>query len=264
MFLSALGLLSVSASAVTAFAADGVETISAGAIGQLSPDELLSLLDTWNLKKPFVTCFTEQAIDGDAIVNSGKGLVQAACPSVPLLQWDRLWRRLSPYLSPERTTGSGGGGDFVVDNEATASFENNRRLNDDDDELSGFSGVHMKTNMSAVRFGNDRAIYRSEEGLGVLSPHLNVDGDLLWSGMSSLDGNITDHNKRLKALEALAADLDSRVSTVETTVQECALLFRARACMDSITAYHDQSYFVSTYEGTVHGGEYECRLPEYR
>lgn len=197
-----------------------------------SPGALLTVTESWNLRKAFETCFTDLEIDGDTLMHSKRELLQEACPDVPLLQWDRLWRRVDEFRPTAAAT----------DSDPASSPR--RRLNAD----GAGTGIHMVDNSSAIIFGNgdEYALTRSDGALNVNAPTLNVRGDVHWQGASPLDVNISALVQRLN-------DLEAQLDETTDTAQECSLQFQARACMSSTSQLHDQSHFFSSYSGHIHG-----------
>ena len=182
----------------SASAAGTAQDITHEDVASADPQALIDILDQWNLKGPLEPCFVQQSFDGDTLVHSSRDLIQGACPEVPLVQWDRLWRRLTPLGIVE-------GKPTTARVDADASVSSNRVLSSagaSDGPLQGYSGVSINTNQSAVMFGKGRAVYRDDEGLRVMAPKLHVDGSVTWDGSSPLDANVTAHSDRLAALES--------------------------------------------------------------
>ena len=213
-------------------------------------DSVMSLLDEWGLRRFFEDCFAEQAVDGEALVYSQPEFFQDACPQVPMLQWDRLWRRLAPLQQVSKTSPPKGV-DTSLDSEAPSG---GRRLADSG-RFDGYSGVSIAQNSSAVFFAADRAIYRHDDGLAVWTPNFKVEGDVHWEGSSPLDANITALEWRIRQLEAQLNTTESDINELQdvTLSRQCELLFQGRVCMSATTALHDESFFYSSYHGHVHG-----------
>ena len=57
-----------------------------------------------------------------------------------------------------------------------------RRLAVSDHDLSDYSGVRMASNKSVVRFADDMAVLRQDDGLVVVAPMLTIEGDLKVEG----------------------------------------------------------------------------------
>ena len=188
-------LLGVAVLASTS-AAGTAQDVTHEDVASADPQALVDILDQWHLKGPLEPCFVQQSFDGDTLVHSSRDLIQGACPEVPLVQWDRLWRRLTPLGIVE-------GKPTTARVDADASVSSNRVLSSagsSDGPLQGYSGVSINTNQSAVMFGKGRAVYRDDEGLRVMAPKLHVDGSVTWDGSSPLDANVTAHSDRLAAL----------------------------------------------------------------
>jgi hypothetical protein len=202
------------------------------------------LLLLGNLGPAFESCFKANSIDGDAILNSPRELVEEACPEIFALQWNRLWRRLESSLRPLKMTES-------FDQKERGS---RRQLSSVIAELEGYSGIDMKNNNSIIKFGLDQAIYRSEEGIVVRAPSLRVDGGIWLQDMSILD-NLTSHEQRIADLESQLIEAQEKLQAIEdvSLVNECELLFQGRACMSSTDDLHDDSAFISGYDGLIHG-----------
>ena len=98
-----------------------------------------SLTHTWHHTRP--------RFDGETLLHSDRKLVEAACPSVPLVQWGRLWRRLD-RLDP-RITNSNQQQQREIHARATVSTASEqasaspppvgRILSESDDLLSGYA-----------------------------------------------------------------------------------------------------------------------------
>ena len=150
---------------------------------QQSSEDISELLAVWGLDKVFAEEFAAVQVDGEALAHTPTEELEAAFASANIakMHWNRLHRRLSPFLlGGEQGASATSAGNADLEFESPGSPR--RRLVESAVEPPGYSGIRMKRNRSLIAFGPDMAVLRTESGLSAYTSTFTVHGDLNVTG----------------------------------------------------------------------------------